>query len=121
MKKLLLLSLAILFATKVNAQIIATYAGNGSLSASGDGGQAINAGISSPNGIAIDLQGNLYIASPNFYNIRKVTINGVISTIAGNGTSGSSGDGGLATSAQINVHHGIAVDNNGNIYISQNN
>lgn len=122
MKKLLLLVLLILCSTQIafiNAQIIATYAGNGSLTASGDGGQAINAGISSPNGIALDLQGNLYIASPNFYNIRKVTTNGVISTIAGNGTSGSSGDGGPATSAQINVHHGIAVDNNGNIYFSE--
>jgi uncharacterized protein YjiK len=70
-----------------------------------------------PAGIALDSAGNLYIADDYNYCIRKVA-NGVITTVAGNGTQGFSGDGGPATSAQLFQPFGVAVDATGNLYIS---
>src|SRR5262249_53575611 len=83
---------------------------------SGDGGPAAAAQLSYPNGAAIDAQGGLYIADAGNGRIRKVA-NGVISTIAGNGNFGFSGDGGPATSAQLSYPYGVAVDADGNVYI----
>jgi uncharacterized protein (TIGR03437 family) len=97
--------------------IITTIAGSGGSGVdSGDGGPAINAQLSGPGGIAIDAAGNLYLASGN--SIRKVSPSGIISTFAGNGTSGFSGDGASDTSAQLNSPGGVAVDASGNVYIA---
>src|SRR5262249_12046010 len=84
---------------------------------SGDGGPAAAAQLSYPNAAAIDAQGGLYIADAGNGRMRKVA-NGVISTIAGNGNFGFSGDGGPATSAQLSYPYGVAVDANGNVYIA---
>ena len=107
---------------KVNAAgIITTVAGNGTAGYSGDGGQATAAALNAPFGISIDNSGNLLIL--DFLNncIRKVNTVGIISTIAGNGTAGYSGDGGQATSAQLSGPAGIVCDTAGNIYFSDYN
>ncbi len=95
-----------------------TVAGGGAGGVLGDGGSALNAGLGSPNGIALDTAGNLYIAEFATNRIRRVDIKGTITTIAGTGTAGYSGDNGPATSAQIYQPFQIAVDNNGNIYVA---
>ena len=97
--------------------IIRTVAGNGNFSYSGDGGQATNAGGISPNGVASDSLGNLFIAGANS-RIRKVNTNGIITTIGGNGTFGDSGDGGPGTNAQIKYPFGISVDPVGNVFFT---
>ena len=87
---------------------------------SGDGGQAVGAGLFLPGGVVVDKSGNLFIADIGNNRIRKVNSAGVISTVAGNGTKGFSGDGGQATSAQLNlfnVHVGLTVDGAGNLFI----
>jgi sugar lactone lactonase YvrE len=100
------------------AGIITTVAGNGSYTDSGDGGQATSAGIALPYALAVDSNNNLYISELYGYKIRKVTPAGVISTVAGTGTSGFSGDNGPATSATMKAPYGIAVDAAGNLYIA---
>jgi hypothetical protein len=98
---------------------INTVAGDGIGGYAGDGGLATKAEIYGPSGLALDSAGNLYIVE--FYNnrVRKVTAStGIISTVAGNGTAGYSGDGGLATSAELKSPAGVAVDSTGNIYIA---
>jgi len=100
------------------AGIISTVAGNGNGSFSGDGGLAIDAGTGYPEGVAVDSSGNLYISDNSDCNVRKVTPAGIISTVAGTGKRGYSGDGGPATSAQISFPEGIAVDESGNLYIA---
>ena len=98
---------------------ISTVAGNGNYSYSGDSGQATSAQLNTPQAVAVDYSsGNLYIADTANNVVRRVTAAGVISTIAGNGTAGSAGDGSAATSAQLNSPQGIAVDTNGNVYIA---
>jgi len=98
--------------------IIATVAGNGGQGFSGDGGPATNATFLGVTGVAVDTAGNLYIN--DWYNnrIRKVDTNGTITTIAGNGTAGFSGDGGVATNASLNRPEGVTVDAMGNLYIA---
>src|SRR5579862_1482934 len=76
------------------AGTINTFAGDGSLGFAGDGGPAISARLSSPNGLAADKAGNLFIVDAGNRRVRKVTPSGVISTVAGSGDSGFSGDGG---------------------------
>lgn len=103
---------------KVNTSgIITTIAGTGVMGFSGDGGQATLAKLSGPVGVAVDASGNIYIAEPFNNRIRKINSSGVITTIAGNGNLGYSGDGGLATLAELNYPTGVAVDAAGNIYI----
>ena len=97
--------------------IITTVAGNGSQGYSGDGGPATSAQISS-NGVAVDAAGNLYLGDYDHFRIRKVAANGIVTTVAGNGSHGYSGDGGLATSAQLYFPSGVAVDAAGNLYIA---
>ena len=99
-------------------EIISTVAGDGAFGFSGDGGQATNAECNSPEGVAFDTHGNLYIA--DFYNncIRMVNTAGIISTVAGTGTAGYSGDGGQATGATLYRPAEIAFDTNGNMYIA---
>jgi trimeric autotransporter adhesin len=106
-----------LLGANTEAQNIITIAGNGVSGYTGDGGLAINAQLYEPNQLAFDQAGNLFIAEDRNNIIRKIDITGHISTVAGNGTSGFSGDGGLATSAQLDRACGVAVDAAGNIYI----
>jgi uncharacterized protein (TIGR03437 family) len=101
------------------AGIITTVAGNGTAAFSGDGGPATNASLNSPVGLAFDASGNLYIGERSNNRVRKVNLAGTISTVAGNGTFGSSGDGGQATNSSIEVEY-LAVDNAGNLLIAQN-
>ena len=98
--------------------VISTVVGSGSRTYSGDGGPALKAGLPSPTGLAMDSSGNLYILETSIGRVRKVTASGTITTYAGNGTSGFSGDGGAATSAELFPGHGIAVDSSGNLYIA---
>ncbi|THU32516.1 T9SS type A sorting domain-containing protein [Niastella caeni] len=102
--------------------IISTVAGNGvQYGYSGDGGPATSAKINRANGLAFDLAGNLFISDRDNNVIRKVSAaTGIITTVAGTGTAGYSGDGGLATSATLNKPFGVTVDHSGNIYISDN-
>jgi hypothetical protein len=98
--------------------IVTTVAGNGSVGTSGDGGPALNAALDSPSLLAADGAGNLYIAAPS--RIREVSVDGIITTIAGNGSPGDSGDGGLAIHAQIGGVSGLAADSAGSLYFSDN-
>ena len=99
--------------------IITTVAGNGTQGYSGDGGQATSAILQYPCVVAIDSSGNIYIADTFNNCIRMVTsTTGTITTVAGNGMSGDTGDGGLATSALMNYLYGFTLDALGNIYIA---
>jgi uncharacterized repeat protein (TIGR01451 family) len=98
--------------------VISTVAGNGNWGFSGDGGSATAAQLNYPTSVALDAAGNIYIADSNNYRVRMVSINGVITTVAGTGSQGYSGDGGPATSAQLSYAYGLAVDAAGNLYIS---
>jgi uncharacterized protein (TIGR03437 family) len=98
--------------------IISTVAGNGAYKFSGDGGPATSAPLSHPSGVAVDAAGNLFIADTYNNRVREVTAGGIISTVAGNGSQGFSGDGGPATSASLNQPFGVAVDAVGNPFIA---
>jgi sugar lactone lactonase YvrE len=102
--------------------VLTLVAGNGTPGLSGDNGPATSAQLHNPTGVAVDSAGNLYIADQGDNRIRKVT-NGVITTVAGTGPMEPSvgtfgGDGGPATSAQLNFPSGVAVDSAGNLYIA---
>ena len=106
---------------KINSLgMISTYAGNSYDSAgySGDGGPATAAKLWDPTGIVFDAYGNLYIADLDNYRVRMVNTAGMISTIAGNGTGGYTGDGGPATAAELSEPWGLAFDAHGYLYIS---
>ena len=116
----ILLSLVMSWSTFGQTYTINTVAGNvpaGHSLYGGDNGPATSAQLASPLGVAVDSAGNLYIADTDNHRIRKVS-NGVITTVAGNGTAGFSGDNGPATSAQLNYPAGVAVDSAGNLYIA---
>ena len=102
---------------KVSGGAITTVAGTGIGGYSGDGGAATSAQLAGAYGVAVDSGGNLYIADTSNNRVRKVS-NGVITTVAGNGTAGFSGDNGPATSALLNQPQGVAVDTAGNLYIA---
>jgi sugar lactone lactonase YvrE len=104
---------------KVNTSgIISTIAGNGTGGYSGDGGQATAAEINNSIDAETDGSGNVYIADYRNNRIRKINTSGIITTLAGNGTSGFSGDGGQATAAEINSPGGVSVDGSGNVYFA---
>lgn len=98
--------------------IISTFAGNGAFGYTGDGGAATAAELGTPYRLAIDTADNVYIADQGENVIRKVDTAGIISTVAGNGTAGFTGDGGAATTAEIKYPYGISVDIPGNVYIA---
>lgn len=100
------------------AGIIQTIAGNGTLGYSGDGGPATAATMYEPGGLALDAAGNLYIAEVGNTVVRRVTTNGIITTIAGTGVNGYNGDGIPATTAQLNAPRSVVVDASGNVYIA---
>ena len=102
----------------VLGQNISTTAGTGSYGFSGDGGPATGATIDVVYAITSDTQGNVYFADSWNNRIRKISPTGVITTIAGTGAGGFSGDGGPAASAQLSCPRGVAVDGQGNVYIS---
>lgn len=101
--------------------IISTVVGTGGTSGfSGDGGLATACKLNQPGAICMDNSGNMYIADATNHRIRKVNaVSGIITTIAGNGTASTTGDGGLATAATVNFPYGVAIDNNGDLYISE--
>ncbi len=96
-------------------------AGNQAFGSNLESGTALSSQLYLPKTVALDGAGNLYIADTGNHRIRKVTRTGQISTVAGNGQLGSGGDGGLAINATLNQPNGIAVDNSGNLYISDTN
>ncbi len=103
-----------------SAGIITTFAGTAASGYAGDGGPATLALLMAPFGVAVDRQGNVYIADPPCNTIRKVTIaTGIITTVAGTGVSGFGGDGGPASAALLSNPEGIAVDTACNLYISE--
>jgi len=102
----------------LSTQAVTVVAGNGNDGFSGDFGPATDAALADPRAIALDANGNLYIADTNNERIRKVYPDGSIATIAGFGLPGYSGDGGPATSALLSAPHGIAVDGSGNVYVA---
>ena len=97
---------------------ITTFAGTGTAGNGGDGAAATAAQLSSPEGVAVDGNGNVYIADTANSKIRRVTVAGSISTFAGSGTPGYAGDGAAAGSAQLNFPTSVAVDTSGNVYIA---
>ena len=97
---------------------ITTVAGTGEAGYSGDGGPAAEAKLSYPIGVAVDADGNLYIADPGNVRVRRVDSTGIITTVAGNGTQSSGGDGGPAVEASLASPRYVAVDKAGNLYIA---
>jgi len=94
---------------------ISTFAGGAEC---GDGGPAARAQLGSPEGLAIDHAGNLYIADAVDHRVRRISPAGIITTVAGNGYPGFRGDGGPAQAAQLNAPYGLAVDAAGNLYLA---
>ncbi|HUA63758.1 MAG TPA: IPT/TIG domain-containing protein [Verrucomicrobiae bacterium] len=102
---------------QISNGVITTVAGNGTQSFGGDGGPATAASLFMPIGIALDRSGNLYIADQDNSRVREVS-NGIITTVAGNGSETDAGDGGPATAAGLFNPEGVAVDSAGNLYIA---
>ncbi|MBI1288907.1 MAG: T9SS type A sorting domain-containing protein [Flavobacteriales bacterium] len=101
--------------------IISTVVGVGYSGFSGDDGPANEAEISTPHYLAFDSNGNLFFSDYENNRIRKVDSNGIITTVAGNGQTGVSGDGGFASAASVGKPDGVALDESGNIYVTQGN
>jgi thiol-disulfide isomerase/thioredoxin len=101
-----------------DGKTVAIVAGTGGIGFRGDGGPATAALLVSPTGLAVDPRGNLYIADPAAGRVRRVSTDGTISLTAGNGSSGYSGDGGLAVLAQLKEPIAVAVDAAGDLLIS---
>jgi sugar lactone lactonase YvrE len=98
--------------------MISTFVGSGAWGFRGDGGPASSAWLNRPVAVTADTAGNLFFSDMENQRVRKVTPGGIISTVAGNGIPGFSGDGGKAISAELNYPDGIAVDNSGNLFIA---
>ncbi|MEW2121908.1 RICIN domain-containing protein [Streptomyces sp. NPDC005474] len=98
---------------------ISTVAGTGKAGFGGDGGPATSAQLHHPYGLAVDSAGDLYIADGQNHRVRKVTADGTITTVAGTGTASFGGDGGPATSGQLNLPVGMVVDSTGVLYVAE--
>ncbi len=98
--------------------IIQSVAGTGEPGSDGDGGPALAAKLNNPEGLALDAAGNLFISDPNSSRVRKISLDGVIQTVAGSGVRGFGGDGGQATAAQLDMPSGLAVGLDGTLYIA---
>jgi len=99
--------------------VIVTIAGTGAAGFSGDGGPATAARLDLPTALALDASGNLYVADSNNHRVRRIAAaTGVITTVAGNGVEGYSGDGGAATAAYLDSPNGLVLDAAGNLYIA---
>ncbi|MGW7400150.1 NHL domain-containing protein [Streptomyces cyaneofuscatus] len=98
---------------------ISTFAGTGIAGPAGDGGQATKAQLNCPRQVMVDSADAVYIADSGNQRVRKVTAEGVISTVAGTGVAGSGGEGGPATKAQLNRPFGVALDSSGALYIAE--
>ncbi len=98
--------------------MLVNVVGTGASGYSGDGGPATKAKLNLPAGLAFDRHGNLYISDRANHRVRKVDRKGIITTVAGNGTGGFSGDGGPATQASLNLPSGIVIDKQDNLYIA---
>ena len=101
----------------VSGGVITTFAGNGNAGFAGDGGAAVSASLRGPNALAIDASGALLVCDAGNERVRQISA-GVIQTIAGNGTQGFAGDGGAATSAELDTPMGLAVGASGQIYVA---
>jgi hypothetical protein len=97
---------------------VTVVAGTGTCGFAGDGGPATAAQLNDPNGIVFDAGGNLYFADVGNHRIRRIDKNGIITTVAGTGVAGFSGDGGRATRAQLACPYGMGITSGGLIYIS---
>jgi len=97
---------------------ILPFAGNGLLGSSGDGGPAVEATLNSPGAIAFDSRGNLYVADSGNHRVRCISPSGIITTVAGNGSSIMAGDGGPAVEASLHLPQGVAVDPSDNLLIA---
>jgi len=115
---LILITITLFTSFPGRSQIISTIAGNGNPSYSGDGDSAIYAELNYPSGIAIDDSGNIFIADNSNNRIRKINSAGIISTYAGSGILGYTGDGGLADTAELKHPSSVAVDDSGNVYVA---
>ncbi len=116
MKVFLLSSICLI--SQLFSQNIITIAGTGVYGYSGDNIPANTSQLMQPKGLAMDALGNLYIADPSGNRIRKISPSGIVTTIAGNGSAGFSGDGGAAINAQLSAPYDVDVDANGNLYIA---
>lgn len=106
---------------KIAGGNITTFAGTGAAFYGGDGGPLAQAQFTSPQAVVFDAAGNMYLSDSGTHRIRKVDTQGIITTYAGTGTAGYSGDGGPATSARLNIPLGITMDAGGNLYIADGN
>ena len=104
--------------TNLPLDVISTIAGTGASGYGGDGGPSGSARLDAPSAVTVDGWGNVFIADTGNSRIRKVATNGIITTVAGNGTAGYAGDGGRATTARLNYPSGVAVDGWGNLFIA---
>ena len=98
--------------------IITTIAGTGQAGFSGDGGPAVKATLNGPHCVAVDSANNLYVCDYRNQRVRKITPNGVITTIAGNGEKGFNGDARPTMTASLNGPEGLAFDDAGNMFIA---
>jgi trimeric autotransporter adhesin len=101
-----------------NNGIASAFAGTGATGFGGDGGPATQAALNNPAGLAVDANGNVYIADSTNNRIRKVSPSGVITTVAGSAVSTYTGDGGLATNAGLQFPLAVSLDPSGNLYIA---
>ncbi len=106
---------------KISGGVISTVVGTGVAGNTGDGGPATSADIDNPQAVAVDVTGNIYVASPARHNIRKVNTSGTISLFAGTGTAGSIGDGGQAALAQIDGPVSMSIASDGTLFIADTN
>ncbi len=97
---------------------LGVIAGDGRQGFAGDGAAATAAELNSPEAVLSDSAGNLYIADTGNHRVRKISVTGIVTTLAGTGTAGNTGDGGPALQAQLRRPRGLALDSAGHIYIA---